>query len=64
MKTLPAVKVILMAYQQGYYLYPLFSPAIEFYIRVMPVWVQAQLGCADPEQIGDQQAKGGGPIVR
>lgn len=30
----------------------------------MPVWAQAQLGCADPEQIGDQQAKGGGPIVR
>ncbi len=38
--------------------------AFEFCICVVPVWVQAQLGWADPEQIGDQQAKGAGAIVR
>lgn len=49
-----------MVYWQGHYLYPLLLLAIQLYMRVLPVWVQAQLGCADPEQIGDQQAKGGG----
>lgn len=54
-----------MVYWQGHYLYPLHLPATQLYMRVFPVWVQAQLGCADPEQIGDQQAKGGGrPVVR
>lgn len=34
--------------------------AIDFYIRVTPVWDKDQLGRADPEQIGTQRAKGGG----
>lgn len=44
---------------QEFYFYPLFS-AIDFYICVIPVWAEDQLGSADPEQIGNQQAKGGG----
>ena len=55
---------LLCLYQQRYYLYPLFSLVFECYIRVVPVCVQAQLGEADPEQIGEQQAKGGRPVVR
>lgn len=38
--------------------------AFGFGIHVAPVWVQVQPGWADPEQIVDQQAKGGQTIVR